>query len=148
MKSPGIIYRKYRQLKRFFILQEYQNALKKDYNNCSFCKILQYKDKYKIERNVFICTHQENNNKTIELKCCDDPKKCTFFLYKETKETIKNKIESNFNNQDYVKRNYPELYLLQWVLDYDTEKYKKKNSFLSFLIFKIIDFLNYLAKFL
>lgn len=151
MKSPGTVYRKYKQLKKLFILQELQDALKKDFSNCSFCKNLYCFDKNGNKKTIYICTFQEDKKEIStlnELKNCENPKKCNSFSYKNSKETIKNSIENKFKDKEYIKKNYPELYLLEWVLDYETNKFRKKLSPLAFIILKIIDFLNYILKYL
>lgn len=145
MKSPGIIYRKYRQLKKFFMYQEWSIELKKTHNNCIYCHNLSYTDKKGIERKIPICTLKELTI-TKNIETCNNPAECLYFSYKKSKEKIKEDIITKFSDLSYIKKNYPELYLLEWILDNDLEKAKKKNNIFTIIIIKLIQLLEKLIK--
>ena len=90
MKSPGVIYRRYRQLKRKLLYEKMQEARRLSGRNCIYGKPLDIIDKGKVFH-VNVCLYNKNVNTGLEV--CNNTEECNAFICKFSKKDI----EESFN---------------------------------------------------
>ena len=137
MKSPGIIYRRYRQLKRKLLYDKIVRARETRHSNCHYGKVIDHGSPAGPCFTRFcVCSYDYSLNKDMVLCTC--PRECNAFVSKWTRE----KVEYEFNKEleDYKTKldKYPELVALEWVLDKDLTDAMKNPSFLGSLIVSVI----------
>jgi len=165
MRSPGVIYRKYRQLKRKYLYETIQASRKKRHENCAYGQLLKYRDERGIEKEVKLCTYNcmpcnlvdntwsptcSGSTKSVEgLDICTCPGECPAFASKWSKEEVTAKFEETLKNDDLKRRYYPELEAYQWVLDKSltdaVEEPKLIGKVVIFLIKALEDFLKFVS---
>lgn len=114
MKSPGIIYRHYRQLKRKLLYDLLSRARVVHHENCHYGKLLQYVDDSGIQRSVRMCAF-DSTDKEIEI--CTNPQECNAFALKWTKDKVVQDFENLMGDSHLKRKVCPELIVLEWVLD-------------------------------
>jgi hypothetical protein len=157
MRSPGVIYRKYRQLKRKYLYEALVESRKKRHENCSYGKLLKYIDSAGQDREVRLCVFgskirqsfnlpagHPGTNTVDGLDVCTCPVECSAFASKWSKEEVTKRFESIVGNQN---DNYPELRALQWVLDKPLTDAVEKPTVVGRIIVWCIKVLEDLLKF-
>jgi hypothetical protein len=140
MKSPGVIYRKYRQLKRKILYEKLQEARKKLSKNCFYGKYIEILDK-DTTIPIYVCSYNRDINKGIDI--CNYPEDCNAFVYKFSKKDIEEDFNNELKNPAIRNKKYPELNCLEWILDKTLEDAKKEPSiFVKFIVL----FINFLEK--
>jgi hypothetical protein len=76
MRSPGVIYRRYRQLKKKILFDMTANAHLRLHENCHYSKLLSYVDNEGVYRTIKVCTCNKLESDQIEL--CDNPNECEY----------------------------------------------------------------------
>jgi hypothetical protein len=138
MKSPGVIYRRYRQLKRKILYEKLQEARKKLSKNCFYSKHIEILDK-NIMIPVCICAYNIDINKNIDI--CNNPEDCNAFVNKFSRKYVEDDFNSELKNSLIRNKKYPELNCLEWILDKTLEDAKKEPSiFVKFIVLLIIFF--------
>lgn len=143
MRSPGVIYRRYRQIKKKILYDYTSNAYLRLHENCYYSKEINYIDDEGIERNVKACTYNPIEN---HIELCDNPQECNAYASKWTKKKIIDKINEELNNPDIKRNFYPELNVLEWVLDKDLYKAAQNPNLIGKIIIKTIEILESILK--
>lgn len=144
MRSPGVIYRRYRQIKKKILYDSIIESRKKCFKNCYYGKEISLLDASNIEHTIKSCSYSSLPEGRMEL--CYKPDSCNAFVIKRKKEDIEKEIEKNLSDHNRKKELYPELVILEWVLDKDLNDAIKKPSFIGTLIISCIDFMEKLLK--
>lgn len=140
MRSPGVIYRRYRQIRKKILYDRLAEASKCLHCNCYYGKILLYTDDTGANHFLNICTYgilPESN----QIEGCTNPITCNAFSNKWTKDKVVEEVEKDLSDYNIKKRKYPELTLLEWVLDKDLNDAIKNPGFFGRIIVKCIEFL-------
>ncbi len=144
MKSPGIIYRRYRQLKKKFLYEKVIEAKLKKHSNCFYGNSVEYPDKNGYTKEVQLCMLEPYRKNLDEISVCTCSQECNAFLNKRDKEIVVIEFEKVIQDSRTKAELYPELDLLEWVLDKDkTDAIKNPNLIGKFLL-KAMDVLEYL----
>lgn len=143
MKSPGIIYRRYRQLKRKLLYEKLLESRKRSAKNCIYGKYLDIVDKSK-NYSVSICLYNKDISKGLEV--CNHPEECNAFICKQSKEDIEKLFEKELSDSSIRIKKYPELNILEWVLDKSLDDAKKEPSLLTKILLSIINSIESLIK--
>lgn len=144
MRSPGVIYRRYRQLKKKLLYEKVSAAHRRIHKNCVYGCTVPCTDN---EGSVFrakICLYELRFNKGLSE--CTDPGNCNAFVLKWTKEKVVKQFEKEISNPATKKKLYPELSLMEWMLDKDLKKATEEPGFFGRIIISIIDKLENLLK--
>lgn len=144
MKSPGIIYRRYRQLKRKTLFEKLQKAIKKSATNCIYSKTLDILDNDKT-LHCFICLYNKNTN--VGLDTCNHPEECNAFICRHTKKSVEDSFYKDLKDLSVFNKKYPEIAIMEWVLDKTLEDAKKEPVFLVRFIICVISLLEDLVRF-
>jgi hypothetical protein len=144
MRSPGVIYRRYRQLKKKILYDRILEARKRIFDNCYYGKKVTFLNDSNVEHIIKMCNYSSLPDDRVEL--CFKPDLCNAFVNKRKKEEIIKDLEKDLSNYEIKKRYYPDLILLEWVLDKDLNEAVKKPNFIGRLIIFCIDFLEFLLK--
>ena len=142
MRSPGVIYRRYRQIKKKIIYDKMSEAYKKSHCNCKYAQDLVCKD-YQGEKSLKTCGFRIEVG-VIEL--CDNPVECNAFICKWSKEKNIKETEKEMSDPYLKKKLYPELILMEWVLDKSLHDALKEPNIFGKVIIKCISFLENLLK--
>jgi hypothetical protein len=117
MRSPGVVYRRYRQLRRKILYDRLDHARACIPDNCFYCSKSSYIDSDNKEKSINICSYGNINESHIEI--CSEAHSCNAFINKWTREAVVEQTEKIFTNYAMKKSLYPELTVLEWVLDKD-----------------------------
>ena len=160
MRSPGVIYRQYRKMYRNFLYKKYADSRKICHGNCVFGKTLECSDG---SDNINLCFYgcvdgiknstpeHQLLNKDLDLRLidnCSNPQSCSAFIYKYTKQNIAKAFEEELNDPIIKFKNYPELAILEWVLDKSLLEAKRNSGILSKAIVWVINLLENTLKFI
>jgi len=151
MRSPGVIYRKYRQQIRKKLYYLTLESYKKMHENCVYGYSIKYRDTNNRDRSSKICLYgvlggategdKINIENFVKLDVCTCASECNAFAPKRTKEEVAEKFESDISDYNQCKKLYPEIAVYKWVLDRDQEYAKKKPNIINRLIVFLIDIL-------
>lgn len=163
MRSPGVIYRKYRQLRRKYLYETIQASRKKKHENCVYGKLLKYTDEQGNEQEVRLCTYNcaacslTNNPEAPYLPSytmsvdgldiCTCPGECSAFAPKWSKEDVIERFEGILEDDELKHKFYPELEAYQWVLDKTLTDAKQEPGFIGKIIVFFIKTLEEVLKF-
>lgn len=140
MRSPGVIYRRYRQIKKKFLYDKLELARACEHRNCHYGKLVSYTDVHGVEQTLKVC----NYNSLLEkerIEICTNPVECNAYVNKWTKEKVVEAAEREFLDHDLKKKLCPELTMLEWVLDKDLNDAVKNPGFFTAIIVRCIEFL-------
>jgi hypothetical protein len=140
MRSPGVIYRRYRQIRKKILYDRLAEARNCLHCNCYYGEILLYTDDSGKSTFLNICRYSSLLDKGI-VEGCTNPSICNAFSNKWTKDKVVEEVEKELSDHDIKKRKYPELTLLEWVLDKDLNDAIKNPGFFGTIIIKCIEFL-------
>lgn len=146
MRSPGVIYRRYRQAKKKILFDKISLIHQKSFENCMYGLPVDYKDNDSKSRTVKLCSFAAGttSSATIDLASldvCTCASKCNAFAPNKTKAQITHDFNEELKSPEIVLRKYPEVALMEWVLDNELEKAKVNMSPIKKLIVTIINFL-------
>jgi len=151
MKSPGIIYRRYRQLKRKIVYDKIVEARKVVFCNCHYAVTLDmFGDSFGHFSYVRICSYDYTPAQFDVRKpfICTNPKECNAFTSKWTKDKVVAQFEKELEDPDKKQELYPELVALEWVLDKELSDAMKSPGFLEKFIVSIIEIMEKVLKFI
>lgn len=127
MRSPGVVYRRYRQLRRKLLYKKIQESRKKLHDNCVYGKKIEYfDDSSGTTQIVRLCMYScklsslglsKNIDMSENLDICTSPSVCNAFACKWSKEKIEEEFNSELNNYSIKEEKYPELAVFEWILD-------------------------------
>jgi len=148
MKSPGIIYRRYRQLKRKLLYDKIVKARQICHSNCFYGKTLGHGSPLDPGATWFnTCTYNYDPNDK-EFVLCTCPKECNAFSNKWTKEKVLKEFENEMNDWTIKQKFYPEVIALEWVLDKDLTEAIKNPNILNRIVVGIILFMEKALKYI
>ncbi len=139
MKSPGVIYRKYRQLRRKLLYDTIQEAKRCSHSNCVYGKVVEVTTNG-VTHKIPICLYSKN------LDTCSNPLECNAFINKNIKEKVEEKLLNELKDPNIRANKYPELNLLDWVLDKTLEEAKKEPNLIVKVAVYLIGLLENLIK--
>lgn len=145
MRSPGVIYRRYRQIRRKILYDKIGEATKCIHGNCHYGKILTYTDINQKEHSLLIC----NYNSLVDegrIEVCTNPIMCNAYVNNTCREDVQKKLEEELLDPKNKRDKYPDLSILEWVLDKDLNDAIKNPGFLGKLIVGCIKFLESILK--
>jgi hypothetical protein len=151
MKSPGIIYRRYRQLKRKILYDKLIAARKVEFCNCHYSVTLDmFGDSFGHFAYVQICSYDYAPAQFDVRKpfVCTNPRECNAFASKWTKDKVIAQFEKELKEWDKKQELYPELVALEWVLDKELSDAKKSPGLLEKFIVSTIEFMEKVLKFI
>jgi hypothetical protein len=133
MKSPGVIYRQYRQARKLAFLRLITASRNKTHENCAYAGVISYLDVDGKSKQVKICKFRPDS-----LDVCTNPRDCNAFSRKWQDEQIAERFSSIMSNQAEMKRHFPELWTYEWVLDKSLNEARKSAGFLGSMIVSMI----------
>lgn len=140
MRSPGVIYRRYRQIKKKILYDALSEGRQCLHKNCHYGKVLRYTDEF--NRPLFINTCGYNSLQgSDQIEGCTNPVECSAYANKWTRDKIVEVVDAELSDHEIKKRKYPELTLLEWVLDKDLNDAIKNPGFFGRIIVRCIEFL-------
>lgn len=145
MRSPGVIYRRYRQIKKKILYDRVANAVQCLHENCHYGRVVTYKDEQGVGRSIKVCNYETALDQGV-IELCTKPMECNAFVNKWTKDKINEAVDKELSDPEIKRRLYPELALMEWVLDKDLYDAVKNPGFFGNIIVKCIAFLEALMK--
>lgn len=136
MRSPGVIYRRYRQLRKRILFERAARAKARLHENCVYGKDFSYKDHHGVERSVRACEYTGVCGNSFEI--CDKPSECSAFINKWSREDIEFQVESELSEFEVKREKYPEITVLEWVLDKDFFEAVRNPGFFARIILWMI----------
>ena len=140
MKSPGVIYRRYRQLRKKLLYEKAVRSYERTHQNCIYGKTFEAGDdsySIKIRLCYFHLMRSFGESSTIQKlpELCTCPSECNAFAYAlQSKEELNVAFEKEQDNHEY-----PMLDLMEWILDKNLTDARKKPSIINrCLVFLII----------
>lgn len=138
MRSPGVIYRKYRQLRKRLLYEKICDARKIKHKNCFYGCLLQGLDEYGYSHFTKVCRY---NYQKGDLDICTNPAECNAFALKWNKEKVVKEFEKELSDYRIKSRLYPELCAYEWVLDKNLHEAVKEPGFFGKILIRVIEFL-------
>jgi hypothetical protein len=138
MKSPGIIYRRYRQLKRKILYEKLQETRRKEHKNCIYGRMVDVIDRDRVYH-LRICLYNKNVEHGLEV--CSQSEDCNAFVNKFSKEAVEKEFNKELKDPFIRGKKYPELNLLEWVLDKSLDDAKKEPTLFVRVIVYLINLL-------
>ena len=149
MKSPGIVYRKYRQVKRKLLYYCLTESYKKAHDNCLYGHLIKYDDTDNRHRSAKLCLFGVRDKQNLDarnLDVCTCAMECNAFAPKATKDEVVKNFESDVENEFICSEKYPELAAYLWVLDKDLELAKKNPNVFNMFVIYLINILEKVLK--
>ena len=150
MRSPGVIYRRYRQLRRKYLYETIIASRKKRHENCVYGELVNYKDQYGADKEVRLCSyscescHLTNNPLPLPLPpytrsvkgldICTCPRDCSAFATKWSRSAVTEKFEEILADEELKNKYYPALSSYQWILDKTLTDAKEKPNFIGRIV--------------
>jgi hypothetical protein len=121
MRSPGVIYRRYRQLKRKLLYDRVVQARKTCHENCHYGRLLQTSDSDNNTMCLRLCLYglDTQNLDSSKPEICTNAWECNAFINKWTKEKVVEQFDQEMSSWEVKCDKYPELAAFEWVLDKD-----------------------------
>lgn len=149
MRSPGVIYRKYRQIKRKYLYEAVSDAKKQCHENCVYGFILSYTDEDGKDQKLKLCDYGSINEKikgnNIEavygLDVCTCPKECNAFVRKWNKKAVIETFKEELSDPAIKRNKYPELEAYEWILEKSLTEAKRNPSIFGKIIIFFIKLL-------
>jgi hypothetical protein len=150
MKSPGVIYRRYRQFKRKLLYEKMVKARKVEFCNCHYGETL---DMFGQDGNwsyFQICTYDRTSDGIDGKKpfVCQSPTECDAYVSKWTKEKVVEKFEEELSDWDTKQELYPGLAVLEWVLDKDLSEAVKNPNMITRVLVRAMIFIEFLLRYM
>ena len=136
MRSPGVIYRKYRQLKKKLLYDKIISAKQRIHCNCSYGK--------RLPGDINICLYGLSHEGDLDI--CTNPWDCNAFALKWTKKKVLEQFNKELSNYKTKHTLYPELCAYEWVLDKNLHNAVKEPKFFGKILVQLIEFLENLLK--
>ena len=158
MRSPGIIYRRYRQLKRRLFFEKLSESQRQKHKNCYYGVSSTIYDEDGRKKTIHLCAYQcflefrEGKNDWDKMlrgvDLCGDPTNCNAYVnkYRNTKELVLKEFEKELSDPATKARLYPELCAYEWVLDKNLYDATQSHSIIARILVSLISFLENLLK--
>jgi hypothetical protein len=140
MRSPGVIYRRYRQIKKKILYDTLEKAKLCRHENCHYGKEVQYTDVFHMEHSLKVCNYTSLLSEG-RIEVCTNPLECNAFVNKWNKNKVVEAVDSALSDPDLKRKCHPELTIMEWVLDKDLNEAIKNPGFLGTIVVKGIEFL-------
>lgn len=146
MRSPGVIYRRYRQIKKKILYDTVIDSQKRKHCNCVYGKEITYTNSFGVEQCLRVCNY---GDLLLEgrVEICTNAQECNAFANKWTKDKIVESVEKELSDPKIKKEKYPELSILEWSLDKDLNDAIKNPGFFGNIIVSCIEFLEKILKY-
>lgn len=144
MRSPGVIYRKYRQIRRKILHEKIQDARRRVHRNCHYGKIVTYTE-HGVTRQVPMCMFPVKHGEGGP-DVCTCPGECNAFAGKWTPKLVAEQFERELQDIRVMRRLYPELATLGWVLDKSLTDAMERPSWFGKILVSMINCLEELLK--
>lgn len=142
MKSPGVIYRQYRDTRKLAMIRALSAARSPSHENCFYGRLLECDDVCGHCRTIRLCLYREGDPDV-----CTNPGQCNAFVRRWSDQEVVDKFREIMENSSIKKKLFPELWAYEWVLDKSlTEALKEPKGFLSRLVVWAIAALESLLK--
>jgi hypothetical protein len=125
MRSPREVYQKLREVKFRYLIKLYKKYLRKIPENCRYNYVYKFEGENEKTVEIQLCLlHQPE----VDMKAgvfpnlidvCQEPKhcvNCNAFIFRHTKNSIKQIFELELTNQKVKQEKYPDICALEWVL--------------------------------
>lgn len=126
MKSPGIIYRQYRQMRKLALMRYIYASKRRLHENCFYSGLISYTDADGKNKCVKLCLLNKEN-----LDVCTCPRDCNAFAPKWSEDMVVERFSSVMSNNSAKRRLFPELWAYEWVLDKSLTEAMKSPGLLS-----------------
>jgi len=144
MKSPGIIYRRYRQIKKKLLYEKMVAAKQRAHENCHYSKLAVIKDVDGVSRKVKLCLFSLDGTPKVDV--CSSPQECNAYVSMWTKEKVIEEFEREINDWTIKNKLYPQLVFFEWILDRDVAEAMKEPGWMGKIIICVIAFLESLLR--
>lgn len=147
MRSPGVIYREYRRIKKKYLYNKISDSYRKSHDNCVYGELIRYKAVDGRNRSIKLCTYSASAVDDIgKLDVCTCPETCSAFASNKSREDIIKEYEEELNDPAIKASKYPDLNVLEWALAGDIEKARKNPTVINKILIYIIDLLERLIE--
>ncbi len=137
MRSPGVIYRRYRSLRKKLLYDKIAEAKKKTHANCFYGKTLSYVDPQGVGHLTRVCLYGVYHQQDVDV--CSCPAECNAFARRLGLGGVILELEDELKDSATKQRLYPDLVALEWVLDKSLTSARKRPNFIGkLLVFCII----------
>jgi hypothetical protein len=121
MRSPGVVYKKLKEVKYRHLISMYRKFFRKIPENCKYNKKYEFMVDGEI-REVRLCMlHQDKDGINPELlDLCEQlhhSSRCDGFILRYTKDDIKTLFEQEMSDKSIKEKRYPDICALEWVLE-------------------------------
>jgi hypothetical protein len=145
MRSPGVIYRRYRQLRKKILYDKLAYARNRLHCNCYYGKVVIYTDEFNVEKTLLLCKYNMALTED-RIDVCTNPIVCNAFANMWTKDKIIVEVDKELSDHEIKRKLYPELTVLEWALDKDLNDAVKNPGFIGTIIIRCIEFLESILK--
>jgi hypothetical protein len=136
MKSPGVIYRQYRQARKLAFIRALSAARLKKHENCYYASTIHYNDVDGTDKCVRLCLLRPE-----KMDICTDARDCNAFARRWLDDKVAEEFDRIMSDEVLMKKTFPELWAYEWALDKSLKEAKESKGPLTFLIVSIISFL-------
>jgi len=136
MKSPGVIYRQYRQARKLAFIRAVSKARRKTHESCHYSACINYNDVDGAEKSVKLCLLRPDN-----LDVCTNPRDCNAFARRWSDAQVAEEFERIMANDAEKKKTFPELWAYEWVLDKSLKEARDSGGVFTSLVVFLISFL-------
>jgi len=133
MKSAGVIYRQYRQVRKLALIRALSMARQRTHENCHYASVIQYKDVDGYDKVTKLCLLHPG-----QPDVCTNPRDCNAFAKRWTDDVVAEEFSKAMADDATKKRLFPELWAYEWMLDKSlTEAKKAPRGFSKMLVWMI-----------
>ena len=140
MKSPGIIYRQCRKIRKKHLFKRLERSRRRLHENCAFGTILTF-DRNGDTKYVRLCTFKKNH-----MELCTNPRECNAFAPLYSKEDVVSEFEKILDDPWKLRNAYPDLAAYQWVLDKPLDDVYRAPGLLATFLIWLINLLEWMVK--
>lgn len=124
MKSAGTVYRKLKEARYLHLVLLYKKFLKRTPENCKYSHLYTFIGQDNSPHDLRLCMiHQPTENldkvmpQLIDVCHCTAAQSCNGFIYRYTKDDVKELFEKELSDRNLKSKKYPDICALEWVLD-------------------------------
>lgn len=136
MKSPGVIYRQYRQARKLAFIRALSASRVRKHENCHYAGTIAYRDVDGSDKTVKLCHLRPD-----KMDVCSNARDCNAFARRWTDAQVADEFNRIMGNEAEKKRTFPELWAYEWVLDKSLKEARDSGGLVSALIVSLISFL-------
>lgn len=136
MKSPGVIYRQYRQTRKLAFIRALSASRKKKHENCHYAGTIPYRDVDGSDKVVKLCLLRSD-----KMDVCSNARDCNAFARRWSDEDVAKEFDRIMSNDAEKKKTFPELWAYEWVLDKSLKEARNSGGIISSFIVSLISFL-------